>query len=139
MAQGALSPGTTVPRKRAFFGLLDSDGWGWASVKAGIWLVFIILILGYLPDRAYYLTVAETVDLGVLVWSPDQPLPAREPDAAVPGAGRGGRAVGELAGGAGPAGGADRRHRDPDRQPPAVHRRDRRYGRPVDGLRRDRP
>ncbi|MBA3236290.1 MAG: hypothetical protein H0T59_09925, partial [Chloroflexi bacterium] len=52
------------------FGLLDANGWGWASVKAFVWLVIIIFILGYLPDRAYYLTVGRTVDLGVLVWSP---------------------------------------------------------------------
>jgi Kelch motif len=60
----------TVPRKRALFGLLDADGWGWASVKAFGWLILIIFILGYLPDRAYYFTVGRTVDLGVLVWSP---------------------------------------------------------------------
>jgi len=65
-----LGPGGTIPRKRAMFGLLDADGWAWAGVKAAIWLVFIILILGYIPDRAYYLTVNRTVDLGVLVWSP---------------------------------------------------------------------
>ena len=70
MAQRALGAGTVVPRKRAMFGLLDSDGWAWASVKSFLWLIFIIFILGYLPDRAYYLTVSSTVDLGVLVWSP---------------------------------------------------------------------
>ena len=70
MAQQALGAGTTVPRRRALFGLLDADGWGWASVKAFVWLIIIIFILGYLPDRAYYLTVGRTVDLGVLVWSP---------------------------------------------------------------------
>lgn len=70
MAQQALGPGTVVPRRRALFGLLDSDGWGWASVKAFVWLIIIIFILGYLPDRAYYLTVGRTVDLGVLAWSP---------------------------------------------------------------------
>jgi N-acetylneuraminic acid mutarotase len=70
MAQQALGPGTVVPRRRALFGLLDSDGWAWASVKAFAWLVIIILLLGYLPDRAYYLTVGRTVDLGVLAWSP---------------------------------------------------------------------
>jgi hypothetical protein len=59
-----------VPRKRALFGLLDADGWAWAGVKAVIWLVIIILMLGYIPDRAYYLTVNRTVDLGVLAWSP---------------------------------------------------------------------
>ena len=70
MAQQALGPGTAVPRRRALFGLLDADGWGWASVKAFVWLIIIIFLLGYLPDRAYYLTVGRTVDLGVLVWSP---------------------------------------------------------------------
>jgi hypothetical protein len=70
MAQQALGPGTTVRRRRAMFGLLDADGWTWASVKAFIWLIIIIFLLGYLPDRAYYLTVGRTVDLGVLAWSP---------------------------------------------------------------------
>lgn len=70
MAQQALGPGMIVPRKRALFGLLDADGWAWAGVKAAIWLVVLILMLGYIPDRAYYLTVNRTVDLGVLAWSP---------------------------------------------------------------------
>src|SRR5688572_3181894 len=70
MAQRALGPGMIVPRRRAMFGLLDADGWSWAGVKAFVWLVIIILMLGYIPDRAYYLTVNSTVDLGVLVWSP---------------------------------------------------------------------
>ena len=70
MAQRALGAGTAVPRRRAVFGLLDAEGWGWASVKAFVWLIIIIFMLGYLPDRAYYLTVGATVDLGVLVWSP---------------------------------------------------------------------
>ena len=68
-AQRSLGPGTVVPRRRALFGLLDADGWGWASVKAFVWLIIIIFILGYLPDRAYYLTVGRTVDLGVLALS----------------------------------------------------------------------
>ena len=66
----ALGPGTIVPKKRALFGLLDADSWTWASIKAFVWLVIIILLLGYIPDRAYYLTVNRTVDLGLLVWSP---------------------------------------------------------------------
>lgn len=70
MAQQALEAGTTVPRKRALFGALDADGWAWAAVKAAVWLVIIILLLGYIPDRAYYLTVNRTVELGVMVWSP---------------------------------------------------------------------
>jgi len=70
MAQQALGTGMTVPRRRALFGLLDANGWGWASIKAFAWLIIIVFVLGYLPDRAYYLTVGRTVDLGVLAWSP---------------------------------------------------------------------
>jgi N-acetylneuraminic acid mutarotase len=66
----ALGPGMIVPRKRALFGLLDADGWTWAGIKAFVWLVIIILLLGYIPDRAYYFTVNRTIDLGVLAWSP---------------------------------------------------------------------
>ena len=54
-------------RRRAFFGLFDADGWGWASVKAIFWFVVMIMLLGYLPDRAYYFTVQKTVDLGLLL------------------------------------------------------------------------
>jgi Kelch motif len=70
MAQQALGAGLTVPRKRALFGLLDADGWIWAGLKAMAWLVIIIMLLGYIPDRAYNLTVQSTVELGKLVWSP---------------------------------------------------------------------
>lgn len=70
MAQQALTAGMTVPRRRALFGLLDADGWGWASIKAAVWLVVLIMLLGYIPDRAYYFTVSRTVDFGVIVWSP---------------------------------------------------------------------
>ena len=66
----ALGPGLVVPKRRALFGLLDADGWAWAGIKAFIWLVIIILLLGYVPDRAYYFTVNRTIDLGLLVWSP---------------------------------------------------------------------
>jgi hypothetical protein len=69
-AQPALTAGATVPRKRAMFGLLDADGWAWATVKAFVWLVIIILMLGYIPDRAYYFTVNRTLELGVLAWAP---------------------------------------------------------------------
>ncbi|MEO8228900.1 MAG: hypothetical protein ABI628_03960 [Chloroflexota bacterium] len=69
MAGQALTAGTGG-RKRALFGLLDREGWTWASVKAVIWFVIIVMLLGYLPDRAYYFTVFPTIDLGVLVWSP---------------------------------------------------------------------
>ena len=70
MANAALPAGRATPRRRALFGLFDADGWGWASVKAAFWFVFIILILGYIPDRAYYLTVNQTLELGLLAWSP---------------------------------------------------------------------
>ena len=51
-------------------GLLDADGWTWASVKAAIWFVLIIILLAYIPDRAYYFTVNRTLDVGLLAWSP---------------------------------------------------------------------
>jgi hypothetical protein len=66
----ALDSGTGHVRRRALFGLLDADGWGWASVKATIWLIVIILMLGYIPDRAYYIVVNRTIDVGLLAWSP---------------------------------------------------------------------
>lgn len=72
MAQTALpAPRATVPpRRRVFFGLFDADGWSWAFAKSLFWFITMILILGYLPDRAYYFTVQKTVDLGLLAWSP---------------------------------------------------------------------
>jgi hypothetical protein len=57
-------------------GLLDADGWAWATVKAAIWFVVIILMLGYIPDRALYFTVNRTIDLGLLAWSPVNFCPA---------------------------------------------------------------
>jgi hypothetical protein len=64
-------PALTAPRRRRVLGgLLDADGWAWAGVKAAFWFVVIILLLGYLPDRAYYFTVQKTVDVGLLAWSP---------------------------------------------------------------------
>lgn len=70
MATQALLPGTTQPRRRALFGLLDANGWAWATVKAVFWFIVMIFLLGYLPDRAYYFTVNRTIDLGILAWSP---------------------------------------------------------------------
>ncbi len=84
MAQQALGPGSVVPRRRVLFGLLDSDGWAWASTKAFAWLIIIIFLLGYLPDRAYYLTVGRTVDLGVLAWSPINLCPPSNQDLPCP-------------------------------------------------------
>jgi hypothetical protein len=66
----ALAPGPLPRRRRAFFGLLDADGWGWATLKAFFWFIVIIFLLGYIPDRAYYFTVNRTIDLGILAWSP---------------------------------------------------------------------
>lgn len=65
----ALPPGRPA-RKRAFFGFFDADGWGWASMKAFLWLLVIIITLGYIPDRAYYFVVSKTMDLGLIGWSP---------------------------------------------------------------------
>ena len=86
-----------MPRRRALFGLLDADGWGWATVKAFVWLIIIIFILGYLPDRAYYLTVGRTVDLGVLVWSPINLCPPSNETLPCPAPGRRGHPVGAIA------------------------------------------
>jgi N-acetylneuraminic acid mutarotase len=70
MTTPALTAGTTQTRGRAFFGLLDANGWGWATLKAVFWFVLLIFMLGYVPDRAYYFTVNKTIDLGILAWSP---------------------------------------------------------------------
>jgi hypothetical protein len=70
----ALAPGHV--RRRALFGFLDADGWGWAGVKAAVWLVIMIMLLGYIPDRAYYFTVGKTIDLGIMFWSPVNLCPA---------------------------------------------------------------
>ncbi|MEO8208746.1 MAG: hypothetical protein ABI598_06895 [Chloroflexota bacterium] len=51
-------------------GLLDADGWGWAFIKASGWFVLLIVLLAYIPDRAYYFTVNRTLDVGLLAWSP---------------------------------------------------------------------
>jgi hypothetical protein len=75
MAGQTLTPGT-APRRRVAFGLLDSDSWTWASLKAFFWFIVIIFMLGYIPDRAYYFTVFSTIDLGILAWSPINFCPA---------------------------------------------------------------
>ena len=56
-------PAGRSPRRRPLFGLLDGDGWAWASVKASFWLFVIIVTLGYIPDRAYYFVVSRTFDI----------------------------------------------------------------------------
>ncbi len=76
MATRALPPGRTS--KRVLFGALDSDGWAWAFLKAMIWFLIIIVLLGYIPDRAYYFTVGRTVEIDapLLFWSPVNLCPA---------------------------------------------------------------
>jgi len=90
MAQQALPARTTETRGRALFGLLDANGWGWATLKAAFWFILMIFFLGYIPDRAYYFTVNQTIDLGILAWSPvnfcpagNQSLPCPAPIGAV--------------------------------------------------------
>src|SRR5579862_1367044 len=69
-------PAGARPHRRAFFGFFDADGWAWAGTKAFAWFIFIILFLGYIPDRAYYFTVNRTIDLGIMFWSPVNLCPA---------------------------------------------------------------
>src|SRR6185312_12470962 len=69
MAQTAL-PAPRPSQRRVLFGLFAQDGWPWAIAKSLFWFVLMILTLGYLPDRAYYFTVQNTVDIGLLAWSP---------------------------------------------------------------------
>jgi hypothetical protein len=76
-------PAGPAPRRRAFFGLFDADGWGWASLKAFFWFIVIIFVLGYIPDRAYYFTVGRTLDLGIVAWSPINFCPG-EPNESLP-------------------------------------------------------
>jgi Galactose oxidase, central domain len=70
--------------RRAFFGLLDADGWGWAMLKAFAWFIAIIFLLGYIPDRAYYFMVNRTIDLGILAWSPVNLCPPENGDVPCP-------------------------------------------------------
>jgi hypothetical protein len=76
MATKALPPGAV--HRRALFGALDADGWIWASLKAFIWFILLIVLLGYIPDRAYYFTVGRTVEIDapILLWSPINLCPA---------------------------------------------------------------
>jgi len=64
MAQHALGSGKAADR-RALFGLLERDGWTWAFLKAFGWFIAIIILMAYLPDRAYYFTVFSTIDVGL--------------------------------------------------------------------------
>jgi hypothetical protein len=74
VAQHALPPGAV--RRRTAFGLLDADGWSWAGLKALFWFLLIIFLLAYVPDRAYYFTVAPTIDVGFNAISPINLCPA---------------------------------------------------------------
>jgi hypothetical protein len=76
MATRSLPPGAV--HRRALFGALDADGWVWASLKAFIWFILLIVLLGYIPDRAYYFTVGRTVEIDapILLWSPINLCPA---------------------------------------------------------------
>ena len=62
MAQQALPQGAT--RRRAAFGLFDADGWTWAGLKATFWFLFILFMLGVVPNWAYYITTSETITVG---------------------------------------------------------------------------
>ena len=63
-------PAGRARTRRPLFGLVDGDGWAWASIKATFWLLVIIMVLGYVPDRAYYFVVSRTIDLGIVGWAP---------------------------------------------------------------------
>ncbi|MGD8684532.1 MAG: hypothetical protein PVG27_11320 [Chloroflexota bacterium] len=62
MSQQALPQGAT--RRRAAFGLFDADGWTWAGLKATFWFLFIIFMLGVVPNWAYYFTTGTTLQVG---------------------------------------------------------------------------
>jgi hypothetical protein len=68
VAQRALPSGTV--QRRAFFGLLDADGWTLAFIKGMFWFAVILFLLGYVPNAAYKFTVGRTVDLGANLVSP---------------------------------------------------------------------
>ena len=82
MAQRALPPGAV--RRRTAFGLLDADGWSWAGLKALFWFLLILFLLAYVPDRAYYFTVAPTIDVGFNAISPINFCPAENRDLPCP-------------------------------------------------------
>ena len=62
MAQQALSAGSSVPRKRVIFGLLDADGWGWAGLKAFAWLLIHRFRLGWLEERVSATGLDDAID-----------------------------------------------------------------------------
>jgi hypothetical protein len=88
VAQQALPPGAV--RRRVAFGLLDADGWTWAGLKATWWFLFIIFMLGYVPNVAYFITVSNTVEVGynfasIVNWCPEEneDLPCPTPTGAL--------------------------------------------------------
>jgi hypothetical protein len=62
VGQQALPQGAT--RRRAAFGLLSAEGWTWAGLKATFWFLFILFMLGVIPNWAYYFTTSETISVG---------------------------------------------------------------------------
>src|SRR3990172_10261452 len=78
------SAGRAAPRRRALFGALEAEGWSWAAVKALFWFVVMLVVLAYIPDRAYYFTVNRTLDIGLLAWSPVNLCPAENQDLPCP-------------------------------------------------------
>ena len=88
MAQRALPPGAV--RRRVAFGLLDAEGWTWATLQALFWFLLIVFLLGYVPSLAYYFTVSNTVKVGynfasIVNWCPaeNEDLPCPVPVGAV--------------------------------------------------------
>ena len=136
MAQQALGAGTSVPRRRALFGLLDADGWA-LGVGQGLRLADHHHLHPRLPARSSLLPDGRADGRprrARLV--ADQPLPARERDPALPGPGRCARAVAAVAARARPAAArTDGAVLQVGTQGP-VHRRLRRDDRADDGLRR---
>lgn len=82
MAQQALPSGAT--RRRVAFGLLDAQGWTWAGLKATFWFLFIIFMLGYIPNLAYFFTVSNTVEVGYNFASVVNLCPAENEDLPCP-------------------------------------------------------
>ena len=82
MAGRALPPGTSG--RRAFFGAFDADGWTWAGIKAFGWFLVLVVLLGYLPDRAYYFTVFPTINVGFNIASPINLCPPSNGDLPCP-------------------------------------------------------
>ena len=88
MAQQALPPGAV--RRRVLFGLLDAQGWTWATLQAFFWFLVIVFMLGYIPNLAYFFTVSPTVQVGynfasIVNWCPagNEDLPCPVPTGAV--------------------------------------------------------